>query len=447
MPVDKDINAFLDELDGQGVLPTPPAVAMEVLRISQNPSTSIRDVAAVVGKDPACQLFIPDATVSREHFAIERRDKAWMIVDLDSTNGTLLNGTRIKEAFVKPGGRIQAGKVELMLQPATASRPTAGDGSTRFGDLTAASPAMNAIFGLLRRTAASEMTILLKGETGVGKSAIARAIHDEGSRRRQPFVVFDCTSVAPTLVESALFGAEKGAYTGSVQSRPGAFEQAQGGTLLLDDVEDLPLDLQPKLLRAIEEKEVRRLGATKSISLDVRMIAASKVDLAQAVGEGRFRRDLYYRIAVMDVEIPSLRQRREDIPLLFDHFAAGASSSHCWARLGRQLQEDLRAYAWPGNLRELRNVQERIQLIGLDGVDRALLGLGPVPAGNGMAVAFDLPFKEAKRQLVDTFERLYLQRLLERHQGSIAPAARAAGLNRKYLYDLLEKLGLHRRKQ
>jgi DNA-binding NtrC family response regulator len=401
----------------------------------------------LVGKDASCDLVLEDVTVSRQHLEIERVGDRFVIRDLESTNGTSVNGTRIREAFLAPGSTIMAGNAELRFQPIYESAAIDTQDCEEFGGLLAASPAMKSIMGLLRRASKMNTTVLLRGETGVGKSALARAMHSEGPRGRGPFVVFDCGSVPPTLIESELFGAEKGAFTGAVQSRPGACEQAQGGTLFLDEIEELPLELQPKLLRVIEEKEVRRLGATRPIDLDLHIIAASKIDLPTAVGEGRFRADLYYRIAVLDVEVPALRERSEDLPLLCDHFLKETQDTHTWDRLTPTLREQFERYSWPGNLRELRNVLERLQCIGEEGTPVGETGVIVSAGSKPLSLDWNRPFKEAKEDLVDTFEREYLKRLLERSGGRIAPAAREAGLNRKYFYDLLRKHGLHGRKK
>jgi len=401
----------------------------------------------LVGSDETCDLILVEPTVSRHHLELERVGDRFLVKDLESTNGTSINGTRIKEAYLAPGGILRVGNVELMFQPVYEAAQAGTQQCEEFGTLLAASPAMKSIMGLLRRAAKLGTTVLLRGETGVGKSALARAMHAEGPRSKGPFVVFDCGSVPPTLIESELFGAEKGAFTGAVKSRPGACEQAQGGTLFLDEIEDLPLELQSKLLRVIEEKEVRRLGATKPTSLDLHIIAASKIDLPTAVGERKFRADLYYRIAVIDVEVPPLRERAEDLPLLCDHFLKETQGTHSWNRLTPALREQFESYSWPGNLRELRNVLERLQCIGEEGSPVGEGGVMIQAGDKPLSLDWNRPFKEAKEDLVDTFEREYLKRLLERSGGAIAPAAREAGLNRKYFYDLLRKHGLHGRKQ
>ncbi len=399
----------------------------------------------VVGKDPVSDLFFPEPTLSRKHLEIQKRGDTFLIRDLGSTNGTMVDGIRVNEAFLLPGARIQAGNIELLFQPVYKAPDKNLEACERFGSLIAASPQMKTILALLRKVASQGTTVLLRGETGVGKSALAKALHNEGPRSNKPFVTFDCASQAPTLIESELFGAKKGAFTGAVQSRPGACEQANGGTLFIDEIGDLPIDLQPKLLRVLEEKEVRRLGDTKSKALDIHVITATKVDLVKAIEKDVFRRDLYYRIAVIDIEVPPLRSREEDIPLLSAHFLEESQGPNAWSRLTPTLKEELESYSWPGNLRELRNVLERLQCIGPDG--SPIVKPNTIDEKKDLALSFDMnrPFKEVKEELIDTFECEYLKKLLDKSNGRIAPAAREAGLNRKYFYDLLRKHGLLRR--
>jgi transcriptional regulator with PAS, ATPase and Fis domain len=397
----------------------------------------------VIGKGASCDLRFLDATVSRQHLEIEASEEACFVRDLGSTNGTQINGTRIMEAFLAPGDRVQAGNIELMLQPVYETPEERSLGALeQFGTLIAASPSMKSILGMLRKAAQSGTTVLLRGETGVGKSALAKALHTEGPRREGPFVVFDCASVAPTLVESELFGVKKGAFTGAYESRAGACELAGGGTLFVDEICDLPIELQAKLLRVLEDKEVQRLGDTKPRKLDIHVIAATRINLEEAVREGRFRRDLYYRIAVLEVMVPPLRNRKEDLPLLCNHFLKETRGDNAWSRFTPALRDELLAYSWPGNIRELRNVLERLECIGPDGVLTPQMREERPDEGLAFSFEMDRPFKEAKEELIDAFEREYLAKLLERSKGRIAPAAREAGLNRKYFYDLLRKHGL-----
>ncbi len=401
----------------------------------------------VVGKGSDCDLQFVDATVSRHHFSLDRQEEDFWIRDLGSTNGTSVDGVRIKEAMLSPGARIAFGRVELIFQPIYENVPPELETCDAFGGLLAVSPSMKSILGMLRKAGQSGTTVLLRGETGVGKSALAKALHAESNRKTGPFVVFDCGAVAPTLIESELFGVKKGAFTGAFESRPGACESASGGTLFIDEIGDLPLDLQAKLLRVIEEREVRRLGDTRAVKLDIRIVAATTKDLDQSVRQGGFRRDLYYRIAVLEVVVPPLRLRKEDIPALGNRFLCQISGAETWEALAPELKAELLAYHWPGNIRELRNALERLVCIGPAGLPSQSEVSNKSPSEVNPLPAFDLdrPFKEAKDELLDAFETEYLKRLLARHNGCIAPAAREAGLNRKYFYDLLRKHQLNGR--
>ncbi|MDF1562004.1 MAG: sigma 54-interacting transcriptional regulator [Deltaproteobacteria bacterium] len=406
---------------------------------------TVGEAPLVLGKDPAADLTLPDAAVSRRHCVLEPTESGHRIKDLGSTNGTFVDGIRITEAFLRIGARIKVGNVVLLFQPIYASAEVGPSDATTFGSLVGRSLVMRQIFGLFERVAPTDATLLLTGETGTGKGAAARAVHDHGNRKDGPFVVFDCGAVSPTLIEGELFGAEKGAYTGAVAARAGACEEADGGTLFLDEIDDLPLELQPKLLRVLEEREVRRLGSHKPRKLDLRVIAASKVDLEVSVKEGRFREDLYFRLAVVRVDLPPLRDRTDDLPLLADRFLGEAGA---WEGLSPTLREQLGAHTWPGNLRELRNILDRLRYLGLQEAEGVALGGPAAAAREGGTVSeadYLRPFKEAKESLLEAFEREYLERLLERAGGKIAVAAREAHLNRKYFYDLLKKHGLYQK--
>jgi transcriptional regulator with PAS, ATPase and Fis domain len=402
--------------------------------------TMTRDVYTV-GKDASCDLVLSDSTVSRKHFQIITTKERFFIRDLDSTNGTAVNGTRVKEAFLLPGAVIHAGKVKMVFEPVYNSSPLSADEEVHsFGSLIATSSSMGSIMGVLRKVATAGTTVLLQGETGTGKSALAKAIHEESVRRERPFVVFDCASVPPSLIESELFGAEKGAFTGAHAFRPGACERAQGGTLFVDEIEELPLELQAKLLRALDEREIRRLGGTQAIKLDFQIIAASKQDLAEAVDEGKFRQDLYYRIAVVCIAVPPLRNRKQDIPVLCDHFFKLGKHRNMFRNLTVDAQQQLMDYSWPGNLRELRNVLERLACLGEENAFVNMPGKTNLER-NYLKFEINRPFKEAKESVIGRFEKEYLEALMERSDGRIAKAARTAGLNRKYFYDLLHKHG------
>jgi len=338
----------------------------------------------IVGKSEQADLTLTDSTVSREHFVIEQAVDAFVIRDQKSTNGTWIDQFRIREAYLRPGAIVRAGEVQLRFEPLFRQVEVAPSEAEAFGSLVGRSVRMRQIFTLLERVARTEATVVLLGETGAGKSAVARAIHDESRRRDKPFVTVDCGAIAENLIESELFGHEKGAFTGAVAARHGALEQAQGGTLFIDELVDLPLHLQPRLLRVLEEREVRRVGGNDPIKLDVRIIAASRKDLWAEVEAGRFREDLYFRLAVFTIPLPALRERREDIPLLARAFAESIpGGERLIARVGQQGFNRLQQHPFYGNVRELRNVIERA--IYLDGDPYELLG--SAVAGPGVAPA------------------------------------------------------------
>jgi DNA-binding NtrC family response regulator len=400
----------------------------------------IRRGETTVGKGPDNDVVVRDATVSRAHFSVLWDGERYTIRDNGSTNGTFLEDARIREAFLRPGARIRAGEVLLRFQPVAEAVEPDGSAPERFGDLISRSPRAREVFALLDKVAPTEGTVLLIGETGTGKSAAARALHSLSPRRDGPFITIDCGAISRSLIESELFGHEKGAFTGATQTRPGAMEVCRGGTLFIDELDDLPLDVQPKLLRALEEREIRRVGSHAPIKLDLRVVAATKKDLRVEVAEGRFREDLFFRLSVVIVPLPPLRERREDLPLLVDHFLARPGA---FEHLPSRVRDRMIAHTWPGNIRELRNVIERASYTGgLDGIDPLSISSARGDPEGGLAVEFLRPFKEAKEALVMQFEREYLHKLLGRSGGNMARAAREAGIDRKYLYMLLRKYNL-----
>lgn len=397
----------------------------------------------MVGKGPDNDLSIPDATVSRQHFVIVRDGSTYTLRDLGSTNGTWLEETQIREAFLKPGSRIKAGEVLMRFQPVAAAveLDEPADAEIHFGALVSRSERNREIFGLLKKVAPSDATILLIGETGTGKTATAKAIHEASARKDGPFVVVDCGAISKSLIESELFGHERGAFTGATQARKGAMEVCAGGTLFIDELDDLPLDVQPKLLRALDEREIYRVGSHKPIRLDLRVVAASKKDLRVEVREGRFREDLFFRLSVVMVPMLPLRERLDDIPLLVDHFLGSPGS---FDALRPEVQARLRDHTYPGNLRELRNALERASYTGdLESIDPGTFRPERVDDGTFRVVLdYKQPFKEVKETLISRFEREYLRQLLLRAEGNMARAAREAGIDRKYLYMLMKKYEL-----
>ncbi len=385
--------------------------------------------SATVGTHPEAAFTLSDSSVSRYHVELLLHPFGVRVRDLGSTNGTFLNDARVHDIVV-PDATLRLGRTLLKVVPSTALSEEALRPPARFGEAIARSERMRALFDTLARVAATDAYVLLGGETGSGKGALARALHDVSDRSAGPFRVLDCAAVAPSLVESELFGHAKGAFTGAHQASPGAFVSAHGGTLFLDEVAELPLEVQPKLLRALETGVVHPLGDSREREVDVRIIAATHRDLPAAVASGAFRKDLYYRLAVLVADVPPLRERLEDLPLLAHHFVtlAGRPDFH----LSSALLERLAAHPWPGNVRELRNVIER-SICGLDALP---------PEVSPPEAAAVVPFKQAKAQLVDDFTREYFAALLERCQGNLTEVASLAGIARTHLYDVLSRHGL-----
>lgn len=410
-----------------------------------------------IGSHPDNDLVLDDRSVSRHHARIEVDARGYRLLDCDSKNGTHVGPTRIQEAWIEDGASLQFGETTLRFELLKEEVEVPLSKRTQFGQLRGKSERMREVFALLERIAPSDATVLIQGDSGTGKELVAQAIHDASARKSGPFVVFDCSAVSPELIESELFGHVKGAYTGANASREGAFEQAHGGTLFIDELGALSLDLQPKLLRALEERHIRRVGGNKTIHTDARIVAATNTKLREAVAEGNFREDLYYRFAVITVDLPPLRDRPDDIPLLVEHFVQELSAQHNTGTLNVSFQtmEKLKNYRWPGNVRELRNFIERAALLAASGeVDAKWLpetspealrpqGSAHMPAWlEGADISFDLPFKEAKGALVEAMERAYWTHQLQEHDGNLSAAARSAGVHRKTAEYLVKKLGL-----
>ena len=309
-----------------------------------------------------------------------------------------------------------------------------------FGDAIAHSDSMRRVFALLDRAARSDVTVLLEGESGTGKDVLAHAVHQESARRRGPFVVVDCGAIPDTLIESEIFGHERGAFTGAVASRAGAFEQADGGTLFLDEVGELSAQAQPKLLRALENRSFRRVGGSQVIKVDLRVIAATNRHLRETVRRREFREDLFYRLAVVHVTVPRLADRPDDIVPLAEAFLRRATGDAA-ARLPADLARSLLTHTWPGNARELRNVVERYATF-----DRAEPGLlfDHAPASRGADIDFaaleQLPYHDAKQRVMEAFHRAVLPRAVERAGGSVPEAARQLALPKASLYRMLSDL-------
>jgi transcriptional regulator with GAF, ATPase, and Fis domain len=393
-----------------------------------------------VGASRDNDLVLTDPSVSRRHFQVHLRAGAIQVEDLGSTNGTTVDGVRVLAAILAPGSLVQIGNTTIRATSVDRPLEIALSTSTRFGALLGASVEMRRAFAILERVAPTDATVLIHGETGTGKELAAEAIHTHSPRAEGPFVTFDCSAVAPSLVESELFGHVRGAFSGAVADRRGVFEAAHGGTLFLDEIGELPLELQPKLLRVLESRQVSRVGESRWRPLDVRVVAATHRELAAEVNRGQFREDLYFRLAVVSLTMPALRTRMDDMPMLVRHF---------WERFapGTEAPADLvRSFAsraWPGNVRELRNALERAVVLRVH--EPASVGTATADAQGARALpaeleAFlDLPIDQAQERVEGTFWRAYLERALARSGGSVSGAARAVGTNRRYIQRLMRR--------
>jgi DNA-binding NtrC family response regulator len=419
----------------------------ERYRLSVAGGESIEGAGAIVrvGSKEGNQLRIINETVSRYHFEIEPTPLGFLLRDLGSTNGTFVDGYRVRELYLPRRAQLKAGEVALSFEALGEEVLIELSSDDRFGDALGRSPAMRELFSTLEKVARKDLTILLEGESGTRKERLAEAIHLRSARAQKRFVVFDCASVPATLMESELCGHERGAFTGAHGRRIGRFEEASGGTLFLDEIGELPLELQPKLLRALERREIRRVGGSGVIPVDVRVLAATNRDLGREVNRGAFREDLYYRLAVVRVRVPPLRERRDDIAVLVEHFVKEAldgdeaKTREVMAGISEPNWQGLLAHPWPGNVRELRNFIERTLAVS-GGVDADLPSPSPTPSAEiSSALDLTVPFIEARESLLAKFEKGYLEAMLARHGGNISRAARAAGLDRMHFKRLLAR--------
>ncbi|MBA3502947.1 MAG: sigma 54-dependent Fis family transcriptional regulator [Deltaproteobacteria bacterium] len=400
----------------------------------------------MIGRTGA-DLNLTDPKVSGLHAELRLQADGYRVRDLGSTNGTHVRGVRIVDGFIAPGATIQIGKSAIVFDPLDESVSVPLWHEARLHALIGGSAPMRHMFDMINRFAQSDATVLIQGETGAGKEGVADAIHQCSPRREGPFVVLDCSAIPEQLFEDQIFGHEQGAFTGAGKATMGVFEAAHGGTLFLDEIGELPMDVQAKLLRAVETRKVRRLGSTKVVASDVRIIAATNRDLATEVNRGTFRSDLFYRLSVAKLSVPALRERREDIPMLVEHFLRQltATIGNKDPRLPDDFVARAQRHAWPGNVRELRNAVERSCLL----PNHPQLGFEAPPKKEGAFgdVDIDVPFKVAKQKLVDEFDRRYLESLLEAHDNNISAAARAAGIERMSIYKMIRRLGLDKNEE
>ena len=343
--------------------PAPPATALRVRTGGRERVLPLEEDTFTIGKDAGNDLVLADPFVSARHLRLERRGTRWRVRDVGSTNGTLLGGLRVTEAELPPGLPVALGETELVLET---ERPTRS--RAPFEGMVSSSPALRQLFDLVERVAPADAAVTILGETGTGKELVARALHRLSGRSERAFIPVNCSAIAESPIESELFGHEKGAFSGAERLRKGAFEEADGGTIFLDEIGELPIDLQPKLLRTLELGEVKRVGASRPLTVNVRVVAATHRDLQSQVRAGKFREDLYYRLCVVPLTIPPLRARRGDVRALAEHFLARAAPRGLALRFSDEALTKLDGYDWPGNVRQLKNVVQRALLFRGEGV-------------------------------------------------------------------------------
>ncbi|MFN9811083.1 MAG: sigma 54-interacting transcriptional regulator [Deltaproteobacteria bacterium] len=415
-----------------------------------------------IGRSVICDLVLSDKAVSTTHVELVAKEKGFLLRDLGSTNGTFVGDLRIQEVWVKPGTVVKLGTSHLRFEPVSGSVDIEISKNERFFEIVGRSLRMREIFATLEKVAPTELTVLIRGETGTGKELVARAIHRASRRRDAPMVVQDCSAIPKDLIESTLFGHERGAFTGATDRHRGSFEQADNGTIFLDELGELDLAMQPKLLRVLENREIKRVGGDRQIPVNVRVVAATNRDLRARVNEGQFREDLFYRLSVVSIELPPLRQRPEDIPLLAQYFLDDVAERRFPGENKKftvtpEAMARLASHPWPGNIRELKNTIERAAAL----ADETEIGVADVLPGAAQKVPSvivsggqhpsewasqfveeALPFKDAKQRLLDVFEAAYLKALLDKHEGNVTRSAQAAGLTRYHLRELAKKYGV-----
>ncbi len=406
-----------------------------------------------VGRNAACTLVLNDAKVSKVHAELVATEQGVRVRDKGSSNGTFVGGVRVGEVYLTTALKLRIGETELHFEPVRPERIPVSTVPT-FGPMVARSPLMCAIFERLTKVAPTDLTLLITGETGTGKELVAQAIHMASARAAKPFVVVDCGSIPPTLAEATLFGHERGAFTGAIDRRLSPFQEADGGTIFLDELGELPLDVQPKLLRALAERRIKAVGGSAYREVDVRVLAATRRDLVRAVNTGGFRSDLFFRIAQVKVELPALRQRLEDIPLLVRRMLKDLGEEAAHERVATTTLERLMRHDWPGNVRELRNAVAVAHALSGEGEEldiAAHLGAltesplaGPFLGGGGGAPgAFKgHKFQDAKRDVLGHFERDYFAALSEEAKGNVSEMARRAGMERAHVRAYLRRHGI-----
>jgi len=418
----------------------PLGALLRIIGAPDNQVFRLSDDPCVVGSSDTCDIVIHDPAVSRTHLELALVPGGVAVKDLGSRNGTFYLGQRVDRIILEPRATLTVGSTQVVIEPDLSKlRGETFDGEAYRG-LLGVSPAMRELFGVLTRLEGTHLSVHVTGESGVGKELVASALH-QGSGIQGPLVTLNCGAISRELIASELFGHKRGAFTGAVETRRGAFESANGGTLFLDEIGELPLEVQPMLLRALEVGEVRAVGGDRVEKVSVRVISATHRDLEADVRQGRFREDLYYRLAIIKLQVPPLRERPDDIELLARHFARSAGSE-----LGAEAIVELRRRSWPGNVRELKNAIQVYSVL------RSL----PAQTSNRDPRTEDVvarfircldvtrSYAELKDELIEHFQSVYLAQLLLRTSGNQTAAAKLSGIDRTYLGRLIAKHGLNK---
>jgi DNA-binding NtrC family response regulator len=396
----------------------------------------------VVGRDSGVGIVLDDPEVSEIHCELRANDQGILVRDLGSTNGTFIGPTRIHEAVITTATDITLGGTRLTLEPSTKQRVDVGF-EDHFGPLVGSSPKMRRVFSILEKVAGTPLSVMILGESGTGKELAAKAIHDHSPRREKPFVVVDCGSIPPSLAEGLLFGQDKSSPGGSNEKRKGALAEAHEGTLFLDELGELPLDLQPKLLRALSERQIKRVGGSGFEPIDVRVVAATRRDLGTEMNAGRFRSDLYFRLAQVRIELPPLRERLADLALLVESICKRVERAEQAPAVLAWIEQRMGSHDWPGNIRELVTVASvAATLADTPGAidDVLTLARGASDDEGGPTTAFG----EAKRTAISAFERDYFIGLAKRAKGNVSEMARQSGMERHHVRAYLRKYGVDR---
>jgi DNA-binding NtrC family response regulator len=408
---------------------------------ANRPTLEIGPDIQVVGRNEACDLVFDDRKVSAVHMELLATERGVRVRDLGSRNGTFIGDTRVGEVYLTKPTTLTVGESSFDFSPTQPEQVDIPE-VAQFGPLVGVSQGMRSVFERCRKAAPTDLTVLILGETGCGKELVAQAIHQASSRSRKPFVVVDCGSIPPTLAESALFGHERGAFTGAVDKRISPFVEADGGTIFLDELGELPVDVQPKLLRALAEQRIKAVGSNTYRPVNVRVIAATRRDLVREVNAGTFRSDLYFRVAQLRIELPALRERLEDLPALVRKMIGDLGDPDAYDRITNDSLERLMRHDWPGNVRELRNVIAVALAFGKDGPIDLATHLAPMTAASESAPTRGRTFQDAKREILARFEREYFMALYAECNGNVSEIGRRAAMERAHVRGYLRRHGI-----